>query len=298
MPHLNRCFGLRKGESTALSSLKAVIDQDARDRSGAVKSSVRDEETEEGDECNFVLISSDGVPFKIQRYHLMSHSPVFRDMMTISSEMGSKGGSKDKSKNNEIQLCDEDTETFEVVSMFCKLISGEPLKHPEEDTDLANLICVHPFLVKYEAGQAMERLKLNLHKWAQGHPDIGISSSAFFFSGSFMDDLDLMVSVLKGEDRWYYTQPGQKGDNTKGGYDLDEFLSSPECGGVVGTDVLNIGSMHYKIFCSIKDKYKFALLRSLNSVEGGPSSKKDWEIVGDKFREIVVEVEKYDGLGR
>lgn len=222
------------------------------------------------DDGDVTLISSDGVAFKIHRYHLQAaryrdssmnmcltliDSPVFRAMLNTCETTA------------EIELHDQVLESSNVLGQFCGFLYDGAVLHPRSPQQLPVMIAFHRFMIKYDAATTN-------HNW-QNHVFRRVKGFGLFIMGAHTDQIEICAeSIRKGGDLSWKTG----GNNTE----VDKVVE--------GANTLDVGSLSFEAFCLIPPMYLHALQRAISNTPVElkiKDGKRYWKAVGDEFESLI-----------
>ncbi|KAK8850574.1 hypothetical protein IAR55_004493 [Kwoniella newhampshirensis] len=224
----------------------------------------------QSEDADVILVSSDGLKFKVHSYHLKAASTVFSSMLDI--------GIPDQS--NLLEFTDNEIEHSRIVVLFLNLVYGKELHFKKETRHYNHEQCYRlvSFLLKYDATTPLRMLRYATHLWLARE---ALSPFCAFRIGAKMDDVDLCAQALRCCAGWNWSRNDNitEEEKRKRSFDLNNTVWNGPC--------LDPSSWRIATFKEIPDKYLTALLRACRESMKLVRSQNDWIKIGDKFAELM-----------
>ncbi|WVR08623.1 hypothetical protein IAU60_005678 [Kwoniella sp. DSM 27419] len=205
----------------------------------------------QSEDADLTMISSDAMHFKVDSYHLMAASPVFRDMVHLGRNVD---------QQREVEFTDRQIETGAVIRLFLDVCyhSAVEVITADKEAPCKNLI---RFLIKYDCYNLLEKVRLTVQSWLHGQVDPTI----VFRIATRLDNDQL---ALEGDD-----------DATK--LRKEHLLSIPM------TSVLDPAGMGYAKFSSIPKAPLYALLRATRQIGTTEIKFVEWDKVAQEYEAVM-----------
>ncbi|WVR04134.1 hypothetical protein IAU60_001133 [Kwoniella sp. DSM 27419] len=153
------------------------------------------------EDADFTLVSSDHVSFKVYKYHLLSSSSVFRDMLECSIDTDSR---------NTVELTDPTIETSDTVRLYLNLLHDDiPTPCPEDLGHVRNLIA---FCQKYDCAQMILAIKGYLWETIK---TVDAPSYQCFILAAHLDDVQLAAEAIRYTGDWVFMDPKNPKDKAR-----------------------------------------------------------------------------------
>ncbi|WWD08743.1 hypothetical protein V865_006856 [Kwoniella europaea PYCC6329] len=230
-------------------------------------------------EADFMLVSSDNVAFKVQKFYLLAHSAIFRDMISSCSTSGET--------TNRLEFTDSQIEHSSTITIFLDIISSRALNlvrnslGPFRDCIL--------FCKKYDC----EVLLTALRAHAVAFLDQYISRHYIFIIAAELDDIDLASRAISTVDEWHWPPdkviPDPPRWTTSG--EVEENKTSTSLGLTKGAGVLEITSWPIWKFKRVPLPYVIGLMKVGRKFSLAKGSDNDIP-AGRYFKEIMEEWQK------
>ncbi|WWD09909.1 hypothetical protein V865_008038 [Kwoniella europaea PYCC6329] len=272
------------------------------------------------DNADVMLVSSDGLGFKVHTSKLGRCSKIFRTTLPPPGPSLPTPPSSPTSPSTsgldlpEIHFVDAQLETGITISLFLHLTYSLPLPVPTLPVYFKAYETLVDFLVKWECAFLYPILGSAVKGWVE---DGLISSSKGLRMGDVLGDDKLMIESIKrgGEYTWtgkVIEDPNKKRDKVKRSTPNDERgqgrsdpSSSSSCSsskanqprfdilrdGLPGEASLDLTAAPYEYFVALSDDVKFSLLRA-SRVGGKDRQDVDWEKVAVEFQRVLGELRK------
>ncbi|WVQ81015.1 hypothetical protein IAT38_003122 [Cryptococcus sp. DSM 104549] len=144
-----------------------------------------------------VLISSDNIAFHVPSYHLMSHSAVLRDALTIDKTIPSSS-----SEAKRIDLSDDECEAAESIRFFLHIITGGDIGQMLEDcpkTAVRVFLGTLLFCRKYDCPVVTQAIKVWLQRYVilTAHKSLVVTAVDVFVVACKLELYDLASDTLR-----------------------------------------------------------------------------------------------------
>ncbi|WWC69210.1 uncharacterized protein I206_103147 [Kwoniella pini CBS 10737] len=272
------------------------------------------------DTADLVLISSDGLIFKVHHTKLNGCRIEFRNALfnnCLSTPPPSPVSTTTTTITTttinldlpEIHFLDPTIESSIILSLFLRLLYNLSLPIPNLPIYFQAYENLVKFIKRWECNFVCNDLSRSIRSWLE---EGNISSSKVFKIGDSLNDIDLMRDALKkgGEYTWSgrliedpSKRKGRQMSRTSSFTNNQNSLSSLNASarakplqesisfdilrdGLPDQPSLDLTAVPYEYFISLSDEVKFALLRA-SRVGRDPNLDTDWEDVSVEFNHVL-----------
>ncbi|WVQ81017.1 hypothetical protein IAT38_003124 [Cryptococcus sp. DSM 104549] len=147
--------------------------------------------------ADVVLVSSDHIAFHVPSYHLMSHSAVLRDALTIDKTLPS---SSPKAKH--VDLSDDECETAESIRFFLHIVTGGNISQMLADcpkTAVRVFLGTLLFCRKYDCPVVTQAIKVWLQRYVivEAHTSLVVTAVDVFVLACKLELYDLAADTIR-----------------------------------------------------------------------------------------------------
>ncbi|WWD16842.1 hypothetical protein CI109_101274 [Kwoniella shandongensis] len=229
-------------------------------------------------QADFILISSDNIAFKVHKYHLLSESPVFRDMCSM---VGSSFASPT------LNLTDTTFETARVIRLFLDFLQKRSPPDPSRETVVTTRLLIQ-FVDKYDCQLVSHAMKA----YARRFFDLGtVGPDDLFILGSNFDDVEYCAEAIRRSGFIVFSSGGTI-EGLGSGWSTKEENSHGHIGRPTeDASVLDVRAWRVEEIAKVPPKYLAALMRASIDFEFSVPFEElevdEWDNMAKEFTELM-----------